>query len=82
MSLKKHMFWKHKIEFNFLLTLLKWIIYINIIIEIFKDIKNIKKFKAKGKNDFHAKYINLSYRNRGKVPRAQINTKDKNINLK
>lgn len=54
------MFWKHKIEFNFLLTLLNLINNIIIRKIIFKPIKYIKKFKEKGKKDFQAKYINLS----------------------
>lgn len=54
------MFWKHKIEINFLLTLLIYINNIIINIKIFKPIYNIKKFNEKGKKAFHAKYINLS----------------------
>jgi hypothetical protein len=35
----------------------------------------IRKLRAKGRKDFQAKYINLSYRKRGKVPRTQTNPK-------
>lgn len=42
MSLNKHMFWKHKIELNFLLTLLKKIHYIKENNKILKPIMNNK----------------------------------------
>lgn len=42
MSLNKHMFWKHKIELNFLLTLLKKVIYNKENNKILKPIKNNK----------------------------------------
>lgn len=41
-----------------------------------------KKFKENGKKLFHDKYINLSYRKRGNVPRTQINKKEIKDNFK
>jgi len=40
------------------------------------------KFNDNGKNLFQAKYISLSYRNRGIVPRTQINKNEINANFK
>ena len=44
---------------------------------ILKIINIIIKFNLIGKRFFQAKYINLSQRNRGKIPRTQIKKKDK-----
>lgn len=41
--------------------------------------KKIRKFRDTGRNLFHVRYINLSYRRRGKVPRTQINVNTKRV---
>lgn len=42
----------------------------------------IRKLNEKGKKDFHARFISLSYRNRGKVPRTQTKVNATDINPK
>lgn len=66
--------------FTYVLNLINYIKKIKI--QTFNPKINNKKFNEIGKYIFHAKYINLSYRNRGKVPRTQINKNDKNPNFK
>ena len=46
---------------------------------IIKEVDRIIIDSERGRNLFHAKFINLSYRIRGRVPRTQINRKAKNI---
>jgi hypothetical protein len=46
---------------------------------IINEVDKIIIDSERGRNLFHAKFINLSYRIRGRVPRTQIKRKAKNI---